>query len=110
MNRDIIEINKELIPYAFDIQLAGEIFNIRVDYNETADLFTFSLSKDDKIICAGEPLMYGKALWEDMYQPETYPAIRIIPYDESGENDRLTYKNLGKTVFLVIDNDEKGIV
>ena len=102
--KDRIEINKDLIPYTFDILLGGERFNIRVDYNETADMFTVALSKDGVLICAGEPLIYGVPLWQSVYVSGKYPILNIVPLDESGETNRVTFDNLGKTVFLVVDN------
>ena len=41
--RDRIEINKNLIPYRFDIVLAGRAYTFFVDYNRTACFFTVSL-------------------------------------------------------------------
>lgn len=115
MKRDIIEINREIIPYEFDIVLADETFKIGVNYNNTAELFTLDLSKLDEesgeyeTICKGEPVIYGKPLWEDVYINGKYPALVIIPIDESGEYNKVTYDNLNKTVFLCIDNTEDDI-
>lgn len=107
--RDRIEINKDLIPYTFEILLGGVVFTIGVNYNSYCDLFTFSLYKNGELICAGEPLIYGVPLWKDVYIADEYPAVDIIPIDESGENDAVTYDNLGRTVFLVIDNQEESL-
>ena len=104
MKRDIVTINKNLIPYNFDILLAGEVFNIRVDYNNIADMFTVALSKGNIVICEGEPIVYGIPLFKDIFISGKYPAVDIIPYDESGEYDSVTYDNLSQTVLLVIDN------
>ena len=101
---DRIEINKDLIPYTFEILLCGELFEIRVDYNSTGDLFVLSLYKDGQLIRAGQPLIYGMKLWETVYVSGEYPMIDIIPLDESGEANSVTYDNLNRTVFLVIDN------
>lgn len=103
MERDTITINKDLIPYDFDILLGDEQFKIRVDYNNTADLFTFSLYKDDELICI-EPIVYGKTLFSDIFQPDKYPAIDIIPLDESGQSTSVTFDNLSNTVLLIVDN------
>ena len=67
MKKDRIEINKNLIPYSFDITLGGEIFEIGVNYNEFADMFTLSLAKDRELICSGEPIVYGVPLFKDIY-------------------------------------------
>ena len=115
MKRDIIEIDKSVIPYEFNIVLADETFLIGVNYNETAQLFTLDLSKLDEetgkfvTLCKGEPIIYGKPLWEDVFINEKYPAVVIVPYDESGENNAVTFDNLNETVFLVIDNTEEEI-
>lgn len=102
--RDRIEINKDLIPYKFDILLGGEMFAIRVNYNKYLDMFTLDLYKNKELICAGEPIIYGKPLWEDVYIAGKYPIVTIVPIDESGETTAVTYDNLGRTVFLTIDN------
>ena len=107
--RDRIEINKELIPYTFDILLGGEMFNIRVDYNSYADMFTLTIYKDGELICAGEPVIYGVPLWGDVYEAGKYPAVDIIPLDESGEANAVTWDNFNETVFLVIVNQEGDI-
>lgn len=101
---DVLEIKKELLPYVCNIQLAGEIFTLRVNYNATADLFTVDLYRDNELICAGEPIVYGRPLWSDVYRAGVFPALDIIPKDPSGESSAVTYDNLGRTVLLMIDN------
>ena len=103
--RDRIEIEKDLIPYSFDIDLTGnEYFNLEFHYNEKADIFTVTLSKDDEVIVYNEPIIYGKPLFGDLYQSGIYPAIDIVPIDESGQESDITYENFNETVFLTIDN------
>lgn len=104
MRKDRILITKENIPYNFNILLADELFNIEVSYNEKHDFFTVRLSKNDEVICASEPLVYGMPLFGDVYIAGKYPAIDIIPIDESGEQNSVTFENLGETVFLTVDN------
>ena len=101
-----IELNKELIPYTFSIVLNKEIFDFRVDYNNTASLFTMSLWKDGKLLCNGEPIIYGKELFGDIKTRGNFPKVRIIPIDESGENDSVTFDNLSETVFLSVGEYE----
>ena len=38
--RDRIEVNKNLVPYSFTILLGDQWFELLIDYNKTADLFT----------------------------------------------------------------------
>lgn len=104
MRKDRILINKELIPYTFNILLADELFNLSVNYNENHDFFTVTLKKDDITICEAEPIVYGVPLFGDVYIAGKYPAIDIVPYDESGTANAVTFETLGKTVFLTVDN------
>lgn len=112
MKNDIIEIDASRVPYEFDIVLADETFLIGVGYNETGKFFTLSLSKMDAEsgdfveVCAGEPVVYGVPLWNDVYKDGKFPALTIIPCDESGETNAVTFDNLGRNVFLVVDNGD----
>lgn len=99
--RDYIEINKDILPYQFNILLGDEPFELLVDYNATGDLFTVSLYKEDELICT-EPLVLGVPLFQDVYQPGKFPAVTIVP---SGNADAVTFENLGETVFLTIDDE-----
>lgn len=107
--RDIIEVEKELLPYNFDIVLAGEEFNMAMDYNKAADLFTCTISKDGKVVVYNEPLIYGKELFADVYRADFFPAVAIVPFDEACNEKAVTYENFGKTVFLTIDDQEESI-
>lgn len=101
---DRIEITKSMIPYTFEISLADEIFEITVNYNYSANMFTLSLAKDGEIICAGEPIVYGVPLWKDVFICGKYPEVDIVPLDESGNRSSVTFEGLNETVFLTIDN------
>lgn len=106
---DVLEIKKDLLPYECKIQLAGEVFALRFNHNATADLFTVDLYKDGELVCAGEPIIYGHPLWADVFQAGKFPALEIIPKDPSGENNAVTFDNLGRTVLLIVSNgDEAG--
>ena len=105
---EILEINKDLLPYECTILLAGEEFGLQFNYNATAELFTVDLYKDGELICAGEPIVYGIPLWNDVYKSDTFPALNIIPLNPSDEDNAVTFDNLGKTVFLIVDNGEEA--
>lgn len=105
---EVLEIKKDILPYECTIQLAGEIFGLRFNHNATADLFTVDLYRNGELVCAGEPIVYGKPLWSDVYQARIFPALDITPTDPSGENNAVTYDNMGRTVLLVIDNGAGG--
>lgn len=97
--RDRVNINKSMCPYSFNIELNGKVYNIRADYNATGDFFTLTFSHENKVICT-EPLVYGVYLFQDIYQPQKYPAINLIPWDESGNKDVVNFETLNETVFL----------
>lgn len=107
--RDRIIIDKELIPYNFEIILYDENFEISVDYNETADLYTITLYKDGELVVT-EPIIYNQPLFKDVYRANgKYPAMTIVPTDESGEETEVTGDNFGSSVFLVIDDTDEDI-
>ena len=103
--RNIIEIEKDLLPYSFDIVLAGEEFNMAFMYNKTADLFTCTLSKNKEVLVYNEPVIYGVEMFADVYKSGVFPMISIVPLDEAGIETAVTYDNFGKTVFLTIDDE-----
>lgn len=106
--RKYIDVKKELVPYSFNIRLAGEIFNLKFQYNVTGDLFTVALTKDGELIIDAEPIIYNVPLFVDVYRSGSYPMCSIVAIDESGNQDDITYDNLGITVFLTID-DQGGV-
>lgn len=102
----VLEINKDIIPYTFNISLQNEMFEMRIDYNNTADLFTVSLSKGGVTLCTGEPIIYGQPLFGDIANRGNFPKITITPIDESGENNAVTFDNLSKTVLLRVSGGD----
>lgn len=101
--KDRILIKKALVPYSFDLALPDEIYSIAVSYNATAGLFVLSLSKNGRVLCAGEPVIYGVPLFQCISADAEVPSIRIVPLDESGHFNRVTYDNLGESVFLTVE-------
>lgn len=105
----VIEINKSLIPYEFDISLGGEVFTLNIDYNNTGGFFTVGLAKNGKTLCAGTPIIYGRKLFESVWKP-SFPPVDIIPYDRSKGYNKVTFNNLCEGVLLIIDNDETPVI
>lgn len=102
--RDIIEIDKELIPYSFEIELGADMYTLEINYNEHADLFTATLYKDEEILSI-EPIIYGVPLFQDVYEAGVFPPLDIVPLDEAGNETAVTWDNFNKTVFLTIDDE-----
>ena len=104
MKKDRIIITKNQIPYRFSISLNLTTFMLEVRYNEDHDLFTIGLyDKEGALICI-EPIIYGAELFKQHYQAGIYPTMRIVPLDESGSTDCVTWDNFNETVFLIIEN------
>ena len=108
MKYDTITINKSLMPYSFQILLGGELFEFTILYNESYGYFTVELRKSGTLICAGEKIVYGKKLFEEIFVSGKFPAVDIIPLDLSGEHDSVTFDNLSETVHLIINNQAEN--
>lgn len=103
---EYIEIDKDEIPYSFEIELAGEVFEIEVNYNQTYDFFTVDLFKDGGVLVIGEKLIINRPLFENRVNIDL-PKIQIIPKDRANSATRITYENMNETVFLYVgDSDE----
>ena len=96
-----IEIEKNEIPYTFEIEWEEELYTFEINYNERFDFFTIGLSKDDEVVVAGEKMVLNQPLFYQM-SDDRLPKVLLIPTDESGTAERITYDNLGKSVFLQI--------
>ena len=101
-----ITITKELIPYRFsvDVDLEGNKYiEFLVQYNAEYDFFTIDLYVDSKLLSAGEKLMLGQVLFQDVDIPN-FPII--IPWDFSGISTRVGWDDLGENVILVVIDDD----
>lgn len=105
MDKEYINIEKELIPYRFEMEFGTELFEMAVAYNAVGDFFTIDLYKNSEALVYGEKVVYGVPLFAEVYD-HRFPAPTIIPQDESGKENRVTWDNLNKTVFLVVSNGE----
>ena len=101
----ILPIDKERVPYQFEIELDGEIFTFEVHYNGENDFFTIDLYKDDEVVVYGEKIIYGRQLFKSIADLRL-PKTPIIPLDPSGQAKRVGYSELGETVFLYIGGIE----
>ncbi len=104
MSRDRILINKNLIPYTFQILLENKWYTFDINYNSSADLFTVALACEGEVLTAGEPIIYGKPLFNDILHKKNVPAVMIIPVDEAGNTNKVTWNNFNDSVFLCLFN------
>ncbi|MED4933989.1 phage baseplate plug protein [Heyndrickxia coagulans] len=102
--RDYIDFDKEEVPVIFDIDIGEEQFTMGINYNQTNDFFTVDLwGSDGNVIVFGEKMVLNRPLFEDLID-ERLPGPTLVPMDEAGREDRITYENFGVTVFLYIDD------
>ncbi len=103
-----INIDKNLIPYRFEIVIKNETYEFVVNYNRLHDFFTIDLYKNDVAVVLGERLIYGKPLFVSCLYKDIPKAV-LIPYDASEKADRITFENMNEQVFLyLIEDDENG--
>ncbi|MCY7484437.1 hypothetical protein MC059_08670 [Paenibacillus alvei] len=98
---DYIDIEKDLIPYRFDISLADEMYTFEVHYNAEHDYFTVDLERDGEVLVVGEKLVYGAPLFGDVWD-NRFPGVHIVPYDESENSNAVTWDALNESVFLFL--------
>lgn len=96
-----VPIQKNMAPYRFEILLGVEPFEIEVRYNADFDFFTVDLYKDGEALVYGEKLVYGVPLFVDVFD-QRFPVLQLLPKDDAGLETRVSYQNLGETVFLQV--------
>jgi len=102
MASQYIPINKEQIPYKFELRLGAELFTFEIQYNDTYDFFIIDLSKNGEVLVYGEKVVYGVPLFKDV-EDLRFPVTLVKPKDISEQESQVTYENLGETVFLVVE-------
>lgn len=101
---DVIPIDKEDIPYMFDIELEQEIFTFEINYNSRFDFFTVDLIRNGEVLAYGEKLVYGQPLFKS-YATNLFPKVKITPKAVGGNVETITYTNFYETVFLYIEGN-----
>jgi hypothetical protein len=98
---EYIPIEKENIPYRFEVELEAEIYEMEMRYNDTYDFFTIDLYKDNEPLVYGEKVVYGVPLFSNV-RDLRFPVVTITPMDEAGLEHEVTYENFQETVFLAV--------
>lgn len=96
-----INIEKEKIPYSFEVVLANETFQFEVFYNVVGDFFSLNLYKNHELVVLGEKIVYGVDLFDNLKHLPV-PKVTIRPFDTTGKADKITYENLNEDVFLYV--------
>lgn len=106
--RDRLEIRKRQLPYRVSVPLGSKVFEFEFHYNAAGDFYTVHLYSGGALLCAGEKLVLGRALFEDCYEAGVYPTLRLAPHDEAETAHRCGKNELGISVFLTLDDEERG--
>ncbi len=104
----IIEIDKDLIPYTFEI-LLNKNYKLGVKWNEYADKIVVDLFDiEDNPIFLGETMVYNQPLWwsfmEDVngnLNPD-FPDNYLVPLSVDGVERDVNFENLQDKVVLTV--------
>lgn len=81
--RNYIPIDVNDLPDIFDIELAGDMFTFRIDYNEVADYYTCTIkTAEGETLIQQEPLLLGQLVGIDIPDPRL-PKVDLRVLDES---------------------------
>lgn len=93
-----IKIDKQMIPYAFDLRLDKRTYTFEIHYNAKFDFFTMAISDSSgDILTAGEKLILNKPL---LSSHGYIHFLGITPIDTTGKATKITWDNFNETVFL----------
>ncbi len=103
--KDRIDVQIDKIPYRVSIALGGTIFELEFHKNSVAKRVCVSLYRGENCLCAGEPLVLQRILFENSSLGCLYPPVRLLVQDESGLEKLASTENIGNTVFLCVDDE-----
>lgn len=104
---EYIEIEKDEIPYALEVELDDEVYGLEINYNQSFDYFTVDLFRDGIAIVIGEKLVLNRPLFRN-FVDINLPKTQLIPLDRAGNAKRITWDNFNETVFLYVVGDDIG--
>jgi hypothetical protein len=106
---EIIEIDKNLIPYRFKMKFSNRIFQLGIRYNDFADRLYIDLFDDNgNIIQDNEVITYGIPLFKNTMEDingnlnPNYPDKYIQPLAPNGIEVECNLKNFGVSYFLAL--------
>lgn len=100
--RQYIPVNTDDLPDIFDIQLAGETYTLRIDYNTVADCYTITIMQNGETLLEQEPLILDQLVAIDI--PDTrLPRIDMRVMDETGHAKDAGKAEFGYDVRIYLD-------
>ena len=82
--RQYVPIDTQNLPDVFEIDVGGNTYFWRVDYNEVADYYTVTIALGDQVLLSGEPMLINNIIGYDIPNP-LLPLDDIRVMDESGK-------------------------
>ncbi len=100
---EYIPINREDVPYSFDIKLDDRTFTMCIRYNDQGRFYAVDLyiTATGEVLCYGDPVRYGRPMFRSV-EDERFPIPVIIPCCLTGEENEVTKDNFGRTVQLYL--------
>lgn len=92
-----LPIFKERIPYKFELDHEGALYEFEVHYNSLFDFFTIDLSVDGDVVVYGEKMSYGQPLFRAINNDK---LPKFTPFDSSEKHQEITYDNFCEGVTL----------
>lgn len=97
-----VPVDVDNLPDIFDIQLAGEVFTFRFDYNSIVDYYTCTIIKDGKVLLAQEPLLLGNLIGAEIPNTDLpWTDLRVL--DPTGRATDAGKGKFGVSVQLYLD-------
>ena len=94
-------IQKLRIPYSFDLELSGQLYNFSCNYNSKENFFTVDLALDGETIAAGEKIILGQPLFA-AHVDSRLPSEVLLPLAPADDAQRVGFRELGESVFVFI--------
>ncbi|WP_281830337.1 phage baseplate plug family protein [Lactobacillus amylolyticus] len=100
--RNYVPIDTSDLPDIFDIELAGEVYTLRIDYNSIADYYTITIMQNGEILLQQEPLLLGQLVGIDI--PDSrLPRTDMRVMDETEQANDAGKGELGFDVQIYLD-------
>lgn len=101
-----IDIDINLVPYSFEVELSNKIYTFVINYNFANDYFTVDLLFNNIPLVQGEKLVLNEILFRDIYEDkehnvnEEFPSELLMPVSSNNDVKRISIDNLGTDVQL----------
>lgn len=99
-----IPIDKNKIPYRYNVRLNKKTYTMELHYNSAHDFFTVAIDTITETLTCGEKLVLGKPLLSE-HPYLNFPLV--VPVDKTGQADRITWSNFGNSVLLYVGGDSE---